>query len=510
MNGPESINRLRIKRLGIDSQYEHIIFMRHDCHLCKSEGFEALTRIRVSNGTHTIVATLNVIRSELITEEEVSLSEGGMESLQAKDGDEVEITHLSPIDSLGLVRAKIYGQELSYDNYLTIIKDIIEGNYSTVHLTGFVTSCASHLLKLPEILSLTKAMIDTGDVIKWDSPIIMDKHCIGGIPANRTTPIVVSIIAAFGLIIPKTSSRAITSSAGTADVMDVFTNSNLEIDKIKEVVAKEGACLAWGGSVKLSPADDILIRIERSLDLDSEAQMMASVISKKKAAGATHVLIDIPYGVTAKVRSYQEALLLKDLFEKIGSKLDLKIKVLLTDGNQPIGNGIGPDLEAMDVLSVLKNAPNAPKDLRDKSILLASALLELSGKVSEHESMNISTEIIDSGKAYRKFKAICLAQGRYYEPDNYAPYKKNVVAKHTGIVTEIDNRKLAKVAKLAGAPNDSSAGIYLYSHIGTPVEKGQVLYSVYAKSPGQLNYALEYAKQQHQIIKIQVYGESID
>src|SRR6185437_11378661 len=250
------INRLKVKILGIDSQYEHIIFMRQDCHLCRSEGYEALTRVRVSSSKGSIVATLNVIKSEIIAREQVSLSEGGIEALQLKDGDEVEITHLSPIDSLGLVRAKIYGKELIYDDYYAIINDIVKGNYSTVHLTSFVTVCAWHNLSIAEISALTRAMIDTGETISWDSKIIFDKHCIGGIPANRTTPIVVSIAAAYGLTIPKTSSKAITSPAGTADVMDVFTHCNMTIKKIKEVVSKEGACLAWGGSVKLSPADD--------------------------------------------------------------------------------------------------------------------------------------------------------------------------------------------------------------------------------------------------------------
>ena len=510
MSGPDKINRLKIKRLGIDTRYENIIFMRQDSHLGKSEGFEALTRVRVSNGALSLVATINVVRSELITNDEISLSEGCMRELNLNDGDEVEITHLSPIDSLGLVRAKIYGKELSYENYSAIMNDIVKGNYSTVHISGFVTACASHEIKLNEIVSLTKSMIDVGETIKWNTPLIMDKHCIGGIPANRTTPIVVSILAAYGLMIPKTSSRAITSPAGTADMMDVITNTDLDINQIKDVVNKENGCLAWGGSVKLSPADDILIRVERSLDLDSEAQMIASVLSKKKSAGATHVLIDIPFGATAKVRCEEDAVHLKELFEKTGEAIGLKLKVLITNGEQPIGNGIGPELEAMDVLSVLKNEPGAPQDLKNKSIILASTLLELSGKVMHQDSEKIATEILLSGKAFQKFKAICNAQGRYTEPTVYAPYKIDIKAEHTGIISEIDNRKLAKIAKLAGAPNDPCAGVYLYQHIDSIIEKGQKLYSVYAKSSGQLNYALEYANQQHQIIKIQGYGESID
>jgi thymidine phosphorylase len=506
----QNISKLRMKRIGIDTLYEHVIFMRQDCHLCKSEGYEALTRLRVTFNGITIIATLNVLRDGILEQEEISLSESGIEALQAKDGDFLEISHLSPIDSLGLVRAKIYGRELSYANYNRIISDIVSGYYSTIDITGFVTACASREMKAAEITSLTRAMIDAGDKITWDFPSVMDKHCIGGIPANRTTPIVISIAAAYGLIIPKTSSKAITSPAGTADVMQVLTNVNLDIAQIKQVVNKEGACLCWGGSVRLSPADDILIRIERSLDIDSEGQMIASVLSKKKAAGSTHVLIDIPFGATAKVRSKEDADHIKDLFEKVGISIGLKVKVMLTDGEQPVGIGIGPELEARDVLAVLKNDPDAPTDLRERSLQLAAALLELSGKTTAQESFITATGILESGKAFEKFKAICTAQGRYSEPGDLAPFKQDILSTRTGIVTNIDNRKLAKIAKLAGAPNDAMAGIRFYAHLNTQIDKNQPLYTVFADSPGQLNYALEYVKNQSNIIKIQQYGEGLD
>src|ERR1017187_2820472 len=186
MSETANINRLKLKRLGIDTLYEHVIFIKSDGHICKSEGFEALTRVKVSNGNLNIVATLDVISSDLIGTDEASLSESGCEALQASDGDEIEITHLSPIDSIGLVRAKIYGKELSDDNYYVIMNDIVQGNYSTVHLTGFVTAVACRKMGVSEIVGLTRAMINTGEKLSWPYPVIMDKHCIGGIPANRT------------------------------------------------------------------------------------------------------------------------------------------------------------------------------------------------------------------------------------------------------------------------------------------------------------------------------------
>ena len=146
-------------------------------------------------------------------------------------------------------------------------------------------------------------MVKTGKILTWPSDLIVDKHCVGGLPGNRTTLIVVPIVAAFGLMIPKTSSRAITSPAGTADTMEVFAPVNLDIKTMRKVVEQENGCIVWGGSVSLSPADDLLIRIERPMDLDSEGQLVASILSKKIAAGSNHLVIDIPIGSTAKIRT---------------------------------------------------------------------------------------------------------------------------------------------------------------------------------------------------------------
>jgi len=344
-------------------------------------------------------------------------------------------------------------------------------------------------------------MIDSGSKLTWDEKIIMDKHSVGGLPGNRTTPIVVAIVAAAGLTIPKTSSRAITSPAGTSDTMETITIVNLSIEKIKEVVNVEGGCFAWGRLARLSPADDILISVEKALDIDSTAQMIASVLSKKAAVGSTHVVIEIPFGETAKVRTRDEALKLQYYFRAVGDAINLNVEVLITDGSQPIGRGIGPSLEAMDVLSVLRNQKDAPNSLKEKSLMIAGVLLELSTKFEKGKGLSAARQILENGKAYEKFEKICLAQGRITEP-NFAKYKIDINSESAGTVTFIDNRKLAKVAKLAGAPQSPSAGIYFNSPIGTKVEKGQTLFTIYSESEGELLYAEDYLKSVNPIIKI--------
>jgi thymidine phosphorylase len=494
-------NTLKVKSLGIDTYRENTIFMRSDCHICRSEGFTALTRLVVHSSGKRIIATLNVVHSELLRENEAALSDMALKRLHVKDGDLITISHLKPIESLSAVRAKIYHKKIDEDAYYKIVNDITNGFYSDIEIAAFITACAGDTMDLDEITWLTKAMIDSGSKLKWDEKMIMDKHSVGGLPGNRTTPIVVAIIAAAGLKIPKTSSRAITSPAGTADTMETITNVDLSVGKIKEVVTKEGGCFAWGKSAQLSPADDILILVEKALDIDSPGQMIASVLSKKAAAGSTHIVIEVPFGETAKVRTRDEALKLQYYFKAVGEAIHLNVEVLITDGSQPVGRGIGPSLEAMDVLSVLRNSREAPNDLKEKSILIAGALLELSLETEIGKGVLKARWILESGEAYKKFEKICLAQGRFLEPE-FAPNKWDVKATIDGFVTAIDNRKLAKIAKLAGAPQSPSAGIYFNAPIGTLVKKEQVLFTIYAESEGELQYAVEYLKTVSPIIQI--------
>ena len=497
-----ALNQLRVKSIGIDTYRENIIYMRSDCYICISEGFTALTRVVVVHKEKTIVATLNVVTSNILSHEEAGLSEIAMRNLAVKDGDIISISHLKPISSLHDVRAKVYGEKLNDAALTRIIADVTNGLYSDLELSAFITASAGDNLDIDEITGLTKAMIDSGTKMRWNAKIVLDKHCVGGLPGNRTTPIVVAIVAAAGLTIPKTSSRAITSPAGTADAMETVTSVDLTPEKIREVVAKEGGCIVWGGSVNLSPADDILIAIEKALDLDSKGQMIASVLSKKKAAGSTHVVIDIPVGKTAKVRTEKEALRLEQYFKEVGKSINLTVDVLITNGSQPVGRGIGPTLEAMDFLAVLRNSKNAPQDLKQRALTIAGALLELSGKVKKGEGETNAKQILESGKAWDKFYKICIAQGGYKEP-RLAKYKKEIVSHAKGTVTEIDNRKLAKIAKLAGAPKSPSAGVYFCSPLGTNVVKGQTLFIIYSDAKGELDYAFDYLNSINDVIKLQ-------
>ncbi len=259
---------LRARRLGVDTQYEAVVFMHKECPVCRSEGFVAHNRLLLRAGDRHVIATLYQIASDLIAHDEAALSESAWNRLQLQDGDIIAVSHPDPLNSLSHVRSRIYGNRLSENALQAIMGDIVDGKYSDIHLSSFLTACASPPLDHGEVLSLTKAMVEAGDRLSWKADVIVDKHSVGGLPGNRTTPIIVPIVAALGLTMPKTSSRAITSPAGTADTMETMAPVELSAAAIQRVVEQEGGCIAWGGAVKLSPADDILIRIERALDLD--------------------------------------------------------------------------------------------------------------------------------------------------------------------------------------------------------------------------------------------------
>lgn len=484
---------LQYKELGIDTNQELVVYMPRNCHVCRAEGFQALTRLNVSGNGKTIVANLNISDNGLLKEGEIGLSFSAAEKLGITHGEALNVSYVQPLHSMSFVRAKIFGKELTQQACREIISDITEEKYSNIFLASFITACSGGNMTVQEICFLTEAMIASGNRFSWGKEIVADKHCIGGLPGNRTTMIVVPIIASLGIPIPKVSSRAITSPAGTADTMEALTNVNLSVDQMRKVVEMENGCIAWGGAVNLSPADDIIIRVERALDIDSEGQMIASILSKKAAAGSTHCVIDIPVGPTAKVRTLQDAERLKENLLTVGKYAGLQLRIMLSDGSQPVGFGIGPSLEARDVLAVLQNKESASKELRNRAVMLAAEIIQLALSKDAATAIQLAEATIANGKAFEKLIAICNAQGKFTEP-KVSSFQKTITAPFTGTISEINNREIARVAKLAGAPSAKEAGVDLHTQLDQHVENGQPLFSIHANSEGELEYAYEYFK----------------
>ncbi len=494
-------NMLRLTRAGIDTYRQPVVYMRADCHVCLAEGFASHTRVRIDCGEQTAIAMLNVVVGDWLPVDAAALSEAAWIALSPDQNPLGRFSHAEPASSTSALRAKVYGRHLTEPDFLAIMRDTAAGRLTDIELAAFITACAGTRLSVEETVSLTRAMLAVGEQLDWGKKRILDKHCVGGLPGNRTSPIVVAIVAAAGETIPKTSSRAITSPAGTADVMEVMTPVALDLAAMRRVVEQEGGCLVWGGKVRLSPADDALIQIERPLDFDSEGQLVASVLSKKAAAGASHVLIDIPVGPTAKVRSEAAAAQLEDRFIAAAVGLGLDLSLRRTDGRQPVGYGIGPALEARDVLTVLRGDLEAPPDLRSRALDLAGDLLDMAHKGGPGSGRQRAADLLNSGAALEKFLGICEAQGGFTEP-RVAPVCHPILATRTGTLNAVDNRSLARIAKLSGAPNIAVAGIDCRVRLGDQIARGDILYQIFAATRGALDYALEYSKASRELFEI--------
>ena len=400
-------------------------------------------------------------------------------------------------ESVRYIRRKLDAVELDRTELRTIVQDIYHDRLTDVELAGYVIGVYTNGLSLEETTHLTGAMTNIGERIDWGEPVVADKHSIGGVPGNRTTPIVVSIVAAAGLTIPKTSSKAITSPAGTADMMATLCDVALDRDRIESVVRKTNGCLAWGGAMDLSPVDDRIIQVETPLSLDPPGQVIASVLSKKRSAGATHVVIDIPYGEGAKVSSLPAARRLARDFQRVGDHLGISVACAITRGTGPIGRGIGPALEARDVLAVLDG--DGPPALRSKSVQLADILLEACG--SDADSMTL----LESGRARETFGEIIEAQNG--DPTvtasdiDVGKERHTVTAGQSGTIMHVDISLISSLARRAGAPRNPGAGLWLHRARGDAVSNGEKLVTIHAESAAKLEDAVRFYRR-HDVFRI--------
>ena len=445
----------------------------------------------ISKNPRETTAILDLIEDEL-KKDEILLSSEVVSKLNLKKGQKVDI-NLAPVPrSVDLIKKKLEGNKLSQKEIEQITQDIVNDRLSEAEIALFVAAMYKVGMSTKETVYLINAIIKTGTKFSINNKFVVDKHSIGGVAGNRTTPIVVSICAAAGLIFPKTSSRAITSAAGTADVMETIAQVEFTIKELKEILKKTGAFIVFGGGIGLVPADSKIIKVEKSLNIDPKSQLIASIMSKKFAVGSKYILIDIPYGKSVKVATRKKANALKREFTRLGKYFNKKIKPILTDGSQPIGNGIGPALELMDIIKILEAKGKGPKDLEKKSLFLAGNIFELAGKAKIGKGIAMAEKILYSGKAFEKFKQIVKVQHGNLNRIKYAKLKKDILVKKTGEIIEIDNRKMNNLAKTAGSPVDKSAGVYLYHHVGEKVKKGDKLVTIYSETKTRINEAIRF------------------
>lgn len=469
--------------------------------------------VEIAWGKHKTVAVAYYTRSK-VQQGQIGLFREIWRATPVKKNEPVSVRVLSRPPSIEAIRKKLLGGELSYEEMYSVISDIVDHKLSKVEITYFVASSFSKEFTDPELYYMTKAMAETGEMLKHPQKVIADKHSVGGVAGNRTTMVVVPIVASLGVVIPKTSSRAITSPAGTADTMEVLAPVAIPYKKVQKIIKEINCCMIWGGSFKLAPADDYIIRVQHPLGLEPLDKLVVSIMAKKVAAGITHLVVDLPYGRTVKITTKKDAIRVRDRFKYLARRFNIKVRVVLTETKEPVGRGIGPSLEARDVLRVLQQKDYRPADLEKKSIKLAAILLELAGRAKPGQGHMLAVEELSSGKAWEKMKQIIKAQGGNQKIDSedltMAAVRHRYHATYSGKIVSIDDQMVDDVARILGAPHEQLAGIYINKRLGQKVRREERLYTLYAQSQDRIELALEALKKKSifTIRRMKVYEDA--
>lgn len=445
---------------------------------------------------HNSKKTVAIAEStSLVDPGEVGILREVQRELEIKAGKIVEVSGDVKPTSIRAIRKKMDGLPLTADEIKAIVEDLVSGRLSNIDIAAFLVSEQILGLSLEETVHLTRAIAEKGERLDFGGNVF-DKHSIGGVPGNKVSLLIVPIVAAAGILIPKTSSRAITSPSGTADTMEVLANVEFNVKELQKIMSKVGAAIVWGGALNLAPADDLFIRVEHPLLIDPRPQMIASIMAKKLSTGIEYLVLDIPTGQGCKVTTMEEARKLSHDFITVGNELGINVHCAMTYGSQPVGHSIGPALEAKEALEALMGG--GPTSLIEKSTGLAGLLLEMGGLAVRGAGRKLAKEILSSGKALKKMREIIQAQNG--NPDirpeqiPIGEYTYDIIAPSDGYVATLSNRALVRIARAAGTPKIHGAGLYLHAKIGSRVKEGDPVITVYAESKGKLNDAIDVSK----------------
>ncbi len=479
---------LGLKHVAVNSFNENIAYIHRDCADFQADDIKILTKVEVYGGAEPVYAFLQVVDdAKLVKPTELGLNTEAFRQINLPEGAKISIAPAQPVPSLAAIKRKITGNILSGGEYSSIINDIAAHRYSNMDIASFLVASGS-FMTASEVLALTEAMIGE-DVIRWDDEsIVVDFHCFGGVPGNKTDIVIAAIVAAYGLPMPRTAGRSLTSCAGVADTFAVLANVDIDEDKLRALVKENRAAITDFNSLSIASTGKIISTVERQLGIMQLQHLAASILSIKLAAGVTHLVLDIPVGPNSRIRSTNEAMRLRKLLEYVGDMLSLEIDAVITDGSEPIGNGIGAVLEARDVMKILRNKPDAPQDLLEKSLFLAGRVLEFDPKLRGGQGYAVAKEILTSGRALEAMNRIIFAQGKAPQPQ-LGHLTRDIVANRSGVVQSINNERINKIGVLAGASQYPGAGLDLLKKVGDTVEQGETLYRIHAVNSNNFAFA---------------------
>ncbi len=478
--------KLIVRYYDLDASEPLVLMHESDC---AAIGVKENDRVAITGPKSTVA--LVTCSDTLVDEGIIMMPKGVMDKVAIREGEDVEVLYSSKPDSVRSIRRKMDNERLNREEIESIVQDILDNKLSKIEISAWLTALHINGMDIDEIADFTKAMAHSGDIIEFNRQPVFDFHSFGGVPGNKITPIVVSIVAAAGVMIPKMSSRAISSACGTSDFVETFCDVEMDADSIKRIAEETGGLFAWGGGMNIAPVDDLVIKIEHPLGINPRAQMLASIMSKKVAINCNYLLVDIPTGTGTKVPTVEVARsYARDLMD-LGDRLGMHIECAVTYADQPVGTAVGPILEARECISVLEGSAH-PASVIEKACECAGIILDMAGIAGGSAK---AREILESGEAYKKFLEIVVAQGGRADlkSTDLVPgrFTEDVIASKSGYIHAIHNKDIVAIAKAAGAPNDKGAGLIIHKKKGQRVEAGESLFTIYADNEAKIKRARE-------------------
>lgn len=453
------------------------------------------------------------LTNDLVDFWEVWITKDIYEKYNLKEWDIISISAVktNPI-SLKAIKKKLLGNKLNEEEIKALMRDMTDGKISDI-LSAYYAACSFTYSSDQEELYLTaKYSAEMWDMIRFDHDTAV-KYCIGWVPWNETTMIIVPILWSLWISSPKTFSKAITSPAATWECVEVLMDIEFSVEEMKKLVRKTGSCLAWWKNLKFAPANDKIIKVSYPLQTEAYSKIAVSIMAKIYAWWTKYCLIDLPVGEYWKIKDLKTAKRVRWHFEYIWKKLWMKINVDITNADAPIGKWIGGVLQVREVLRILQNKENISLDLKNKSIELAANLIELVWLAKWKKAKILAKKQLESGKAWEYMQKLINSQNSLHKRK---PDKKNVsylwvidsedlplwefnqkfFAEKTGIIKEIDVNNLKEISKKLWAPLDKKAWFYLYKQVGDKIEKWEPLFELYSSDKDRFLQWVEKLKNQ--------------
>ncbi len=479
---------LSLKHLPINTFNEHIAYLHKDCQYCNVDNVTGLKKVEIQGGMTPIYAFLQITEDEsIVSPQELALNTEAFKAIGIAEGSNVSVKFTGTPQSFVSIKRKIAGNILNAGEYTSIINETHKGLYSNIDIASFLVGLDAFMTP-PEVLYLTEALIGS-HTLHWDNEnMVVDFHSIGGVPGNKVDILATAIVSAYGLPMPLSCSKSYTSCAGVGDVFEVLANIDIDEETLSKNIKEVRGAIVRHHQLPICVANKTILSVEKYLGLSQLNFMTASALAVKIAMGVSHLVVDIPVGEKCRVKSTNHAMRLRKLLEYVGDMIGTEIDVVITDGSEPIGNGLGAVLEARDVMKVLRNKEDAPKDLREKALFIAGRILEFDPNLRGGQGYAVAQELLDSGAALKQLNEIIYAQGKAPNPQ-LGSLVKDVVSDRLGVVDSIDNKRINKIGVSAGAAQHPGAGIDLFKKVGDRVDVGDVLYRIHSVNSTDFAFA---------------------